>query len=233
MKLFADSGVMKLRLWKSVSILLGLMYICFLALDLFFEGFALLSDCIKFLCIVILFLLQLYYGRRDHCLWIAAALITVIADFFLLFTQYYALGILIFCFAHFARLCHQCPSLAKASVVFVASAFVAGIDFFPALICAGICYAILLLANTACAFKKKNREISLAYILFILCDISVLLTYLGPELLQGFARPAIWLFYLPSQFLLADAMIWIERKAEGAEQHQPNGSDENRYAPEE
>ena len=218
-------------MWKSLTILLGLMYICFLALDFFFEGFALLSDCLKFLCIAILFLAQLHYGGRAHRLWVTAAFITVIADIFLLFSQHFILGILIFCFAHLARLRRECPSWARGAAVLVPIC-IAGKIFLPALICAGLCYAILLLGNTACAFINKKRELSLAYILFIRCDISVLLTNLGPEVLQSFARPAMWLFYLPSQFLLADVMIRVEKKAKYAEQHQPNASDKNCNAPE-
>ncbi len=207
-----DTGLKKVGLWRLTLAFLCLLYICFLALDLFAQKFSFISDYIKIICIVILFLVQLYYGGDTDRLWVAAAFITVVADVFLLFTPYYLPGVLIFCFAHLARLQQLCPSWVKKALL-LALPGITGRIFLPALLCAGICYAVLLLMNAFCAFNLKKRELSLAYMLFIFCDISVLLTNFASAELSAFARPAMWLFYLPSQILLADAMIRVKNEA--------------------
>lgn len=122
-------------------------------------------------------------------------LFTVLSDFFLIFTEYYALGILLFCCTHITYLSYQRNQQIKLYTVPVYFLF------FPAL-----AYAFLLLSNFLLAYKnyKRHRNPSctlflIGILLLIFCDITTVLSYLTGN---AFLSWLIWIFYVPSLFAI-------------------------------
>ena len=149
-------------------------------------------DIFRFSFIFLCFLLSFRQGLP------LAAFLTLCADFFLIFTKEYAVGISIFLFAHLAYLQNlKGKPLPWATFLFLPLLFCLHLVFL------GICYAVLFSFHIKEAIKKVQRETCpklylLGLILFVCCDIAVVWGY--------FHTPVpwlIWLFYAPSQLLLA------------------------------
>jgi hypothetical protein len=130
-----------------------------------------------------------------------AAFFTVISDAFLLFSPYDKIGVYFFCLVH---LCYVSFLLDKKPPLFLFFLSLILLAFpLPVL---GTIYAVLFLLHVFLAFslwnKKKAKPFSGLYLLglflFICCDTLVALGY--------FTTPQpvlIWIFYAPSQLLLA------------------------------
>lgn len=166
-----------------------------------FEGRALkvfrgekMFDVLCFSWIAFCFLLSFFGGVP------LAAGLTLCADFFLIFTTHYAIGLAFFILAQSAYL--QSLRHKPFRWQYFAALPLAFLLPLPAL---GGGYALLFARHFYFAMKKarayKNAPAMLyvlALVLFAACDLTVAWGY--------FARPApvlIWLFYAPSQFLLA------------------------------
>lgn len=175
--------------------LLAADYAAFLVLDLLGAA-AFLSCLLKFFGILLCALLQ---PRRPE------GWLTVGADFFLLFFPALSpVGILIFCAAHAFRLTiltgqrRALWALPGAFLLFGLALF-----FCDAETAAALPYLLLLLSVAAAAFSSKNGRAILGALLFLGCDLCVLLVNRPflPALLPA-AGVGMWLFYLPSQVLL-------------------------------
>jgi len=175
---------------------------------------------LKFAFIVVCFAIAMvsYFfcvKRRDWAWLTLGLLFTVGADYFLVIHDNHLPGVAVFCLAHVCYIFRALENTARGKaialaavpvlVVVVLFAFVNGL----LLVLAGT-YAALFLTNIAVNIKfcKINRPIVLTgLILFALCDINVALFNLPSQLGTGFVFPwafqLIWVFYLPSQLLLA------------------------------
>lgn len=148
-------------------------------------------------------------------------LVTTAADFILLYFQYDAFGVFIFSFAHVFYLYHHKQSISflfstkkrqlvppLAVLCFLFFIFVLFLFFFYSpLIGACSLYAFWFGVNFFCAFTaakknpaKENSIFVMGLILFILCDMNTALYNLTNNLL---CLKLIWLFYTPSQLLIA------------------------------
>lgn len=151
-------------------------------------------DKIRFLWILFCFLLSFWSGLPF------AALYTLLGDYFLLFTEHYAVGVSFFLLVQLVYLSH----LRRHSFPWQAWLFLPIGSCMP-LPLLGILYAILFFCHFFLALRKKRVQPSffkkgylLGLLLFICCDITVAWGY--------FFTPVpwlIWLFYAPSQLLLA------------------------------
>ena len=151
-------------------------------------------DFICFSWIAFCFLLSFFGGVP------LAAGLTLCADFFLIFTRHYAIGLAFFILVQLAYLqnLREQPFCLRYFAVLP-------LAYFLPLTALGGGYALLFICHFYFAVKKAGADRSvpailytLALVLFAACDITVAWGY--------FARPApetIWLFYAPSQFLLA------------------------------
>jgi hypothetical protein len=181
------------------------------------------NDLIKFTAIIICFGIAATgrntLGRRDYVLLTAALAATVIADFFLVITLDYVIGVAFFCavqvfynmrFGGTARL-KILPLTLIAPAVFFA---IAG----DILVTIALVYAQLFLLSYAAmigALRKKafpapnSILIIIGMTAFVLCDICVAIWNLGRwdiitnADLTSLANTAIWLFYTPAQICLA------------------------------
>ena len=171
------------------------------------------------------------HSKKDWAWLTAGLLFTVGADYFLVIHNSHLPGVAVFCFAH---VCYILRALNAAKrrlkIALVCVPFLIVIVYFvfinEALFVLSGIYAALFMANIAVNtwfFKQKNallpkfnRMLVLAgLILFALCDINVLLFNLPRQLdmpvIFPFAFQLIWVFYLPSQLLLAVSAIKFHR----------------------
>ena len=162
-------------------------------------------------------------------------LFTLGADYFLILHNWHLPGVAVFCFAHLAYICralnakqackkHELASswLSKPVIVFawvsVAVVVVATL-LVDALFVAAAVYAALFITNLyiSTRYIQHNRVLVLAGLfLFAACDICVLLFNLpvhtaAPIWLRQIF-PLIWVFYLPSQALLAISAVNFTRR---------------------
>lgn len=145
--------------------------------------------------------------------------ITLVADFFLLFTDHFVVGLLVFLLAHLTALFRYkprwVPLFAAAAGALCVAALIVGRSYHSefqlmrfVLLCAA--YAIVILGVLISVFKtsqpRGNTLLSRAgMILFLCCDINV---FFSNFLSRGAAyyEPALvlmWVFYLPAQTMLA------------------------------
>ena len=174
----------------------------------------------KFLFIITCFILSFSYGRNVVCqkdVWLlrGAMLFTVFADYHLMIAGQYTHGLAFFCIV-------QCFYIVRyggagklkwalgAAMLGTASLFTG----VPPLYALAVTYAALFgisLFSVMRRFKRKNnlmpmpngRMILGGMVLFALCDINVALFNNGPATYAALFYTLIWVFYLPSQFLLA------------------------------
>ena len=199
-----------------------LIYISFLLLDIFlpfFWGSALLKYIGIFLCII--YAHQKY--TKDYALQLAL-LFTFLADTILVWTPYALAGIYVFCFAQFMHLT-RLTKLSHSTLGFYALmlslilSFVVVFGLKPIYAMATV-YGIELTCNLIMSIKnyrsdKKDFRIRCAYygfIAFICCDICVALRFLAmddtlPAAIIPLTSFLVWVFYYPSQVLIANSSI--------------------------
>lgn len=151
-------------------------------------------DEIRFLWIIFCFLLSFRNGLP------LAAFLTLWADYFFLFTSDYAMAISFFIFVQLAYLSH----FKRRYFPWQAFSLLLIGQFLP-LVLLGMFYAILFAYHFYLAWQKEKVQPSfsrklylLGLVLFICCDTTVAWGYFfspKPHL--------VWLFYAPSQLLLA------------------------------
>jgi len=224
------------RLGANVKCLLALnavLYVTFVYLDIrgMYSG---ISAVLKYAgilsCLGIAFFVRARaFKLRDANLQTLCLAITVVADYFLLFTDKFYLGTAIFCAAHLTALRRYSRRLLfwfgvlgtlAMAIRIITGTIEPGVGFLggfrllpaglPALDGIYIGYALLITLVTIAAFLYKqprpNRRLSSAGMcLFLLCDVNVFLfNYLPPGgHLHAAAAILMWAFYLPAQTLLS------------------------------
>lgn len=160
------------------------------------------------LCLyVILILCCLYSGS-------ILLMFTVLADYFLIFTTHYIPGIL--CFLIFQAGCRKLMNASMKGMLVPAITasvllYLTGVASPVILLAAG--YGVSLCANLLFAWRKRDKKLRLIFLLLLFCDLHVALANLGlyasippgrfRDYQQFVAPHALWLFYLPSQLMLA------------------------------
>jgi hypothetical protein len=160
-------------------------------------------------------------GKRDVITLRAALGLTVIADFLMVLRDIDVPAIMIFCVVQvlhnfrFTNLSRVKVQIITGVIVFVAAYFISGQNL---LVSAAAAYSSFLFFSFTGAFiafndfpYPNNYIITLGMLLFVGCDIAVLL-YNAP--IAMFKEPAaqdvlfriIWVCYLPAQLLLATSV---------------------------
>ena len=196
-------------------VLEGAVYAAFLAMDL--AGLGGLSIWPKYagvlLCVV--FACRCALRGGDRLIPFALAC-TALADLFLLvLNRYYPLGVAIFLVVqtlYLLRLRRDGADSAlwlRAGLALILALAVYGLGMLSPLNLLVCLYFSQLLSNTCLAWTVKGRSqrlFALGLTLFVGCDVCVGLFNLSglvPDALYHFARVGMWLFYLPSQVLIA------------------------------
>ena len=196
-------------------VLEGAVYAAFLAMDL--AGLGGLSIWPKYagilLCLAFACLAAVRGGDRLIPFALAC---TALADLFLLvLNRYYPLGVAIFLVVqtlYLLRLRRDGSDSAlwlRAGLALILALAVYGLGLLSPLNLLVCLYFSQLLSNTCLAWTVKGRSqrlFALGLTLFVGCDVCVGLFNLSglvPDALYHFARVGMWLFYLPSQVLIA------------------------------
>ena len=187
---------MKTKKWTPFVAVAVLLYLLFIYLDFspLFPGVS--TDILKYIFMLNAFLLSLMGKNRFVCI---GLFLTLLCDAFLLFTDRYFIGILIFCFVHVVYIYMQKRELKKQGALLPVLA--------PSVISIGMIYAGLFGFDLYTAWKnlkispsRKTRLFFTALCLFACCDIcTALYQVTGISVLASF----IWVFYGPSQILIA------------------------------
>lgn len=196
------------------AILIGLVYLAIIARALGGEITA-SEQVVKFTGLVLCLLYAL--TGQDHLLKIALSF-TALSDIFLLFTPHYAIGVSVFSIAQcihalrFIRL-HRLREKLLLLPAAMGTVLAVALWLLTRQILAAACavYACFFLFNVVMAlalfFRSRSLKLkqphlpwqcALGMALFLGCDIWVVLFNL-----LGVGGRIIWLFYLPSQWLLA------------------------------
>jgi hypothetical protein len=236
---------MKNRKYNSLSIrvivgIIVILYILFLYMDFYNVKIFISSKYIKYLCILLCFLLSILSTKiprtglvkyRDILLLQLALLITVIADLCLVIFDFHILGVIFFSFVQIIYCMRYTTKEVKTTLInfFITFQFImlsyVMIELFikeiSILAPISLFYAICLLSSVTKAMKLWKNDlytfpnkymVILGMILFLLCDICVALSNITEILhllgcscirIQQISIFLIWVFYLPSQLLLA------------------------------
>lgn len=198
--------------WRKLCLFLGVLFLAFVFLDFFIPPRVELSSGLKLFSIVLLFLGQTFWGKKGASYWKGAAGLTVLTDYFLLFTNFYSWGVFSFIWVHLLRLLERRKGKRKKTFLYaglLGLGLYLGLSLFlPRLLALSLIYGLFLILNTLEAWSSGNQKLLFAYILFCGCDLCVALANLqGTGLVGDFSRKLIWIFYLPSQVFLADQII--------------------------
>ncbi|MCI9093742.1 MAG: hypothetical protein HFF36_08230 [Coprobacillus sp.] len=148
-----------------------MIYFCIVIFD---------SSWIKYLGVIICFFYTFYMQKGYFVLFII-----IIADYFLLFTDLYSIGILLFIIV-------QCMyhRMIDHNIFFYLPLC---LMLFPSLYSLSICYALLSFFNIINAYRRKHW-LFITLILLAICDIGIVIQFLFKMNISF-----IWWFYLPSQ----------------------------------
>ncbi len=200
------------------------LYLVFMTMDL--SAYSGSTIVLKYIGILLCLAFSVLCAVRGGKKLIPAALIfTAAADFFLLvIDRYYAVGILFFLVVQSIYLFYlyketekiwipvRIACIALVVVILWLTHLMSGLNLE-----AGI-YFSMILVNMVMSWtygKKMPRLFALGLSLFVCCDICVglyNLYWMLPDGLYEFTRIGMWMFYLPSQVLIALSMLRREEK---------------------
>ena len=184
----------------------------------------LLSDVLKYVAIISCLLICVFafsHERKNVAkIQMIVFCITLVADFFLIFTPYFSLGVLVFIGVHSCALLRYKPKWLLPVDIAVATIFTATFfilpktlhsDFNLTLVLSSFsAYAVMIISLTVSTFHAKQpRENELfsrlGMLMFLACDINVAIFNGLPNgsELHTASTVLMWLFYLPAQTILA------------------------------
>ncbi len=210
---------MKRYIVTTFIIIEAALYVAFMAMDL--SAYSGSTIVLKYIGILLCVLFAVFCSFRGGEKLIPVALIfTAVADIFLLvIDKYYTVGILFFIVVQSIYLFYlfketgkiwipvRAACLAAAVVIVAVAGLINGQN-----VVAGI-YFSMILVNMAMSWVfggKMPRLFALGLTLFVCCDICVglhNLNWLIPAGLYEFTRIGMWMFYLPSQVMIALSML--------------------------
>ena len=182
-----------------------------------------MNSLIKFIVIVLCFLITIFckkpLNKLDLQLLRLGMFFTVMADLFMIILDNNTIGVALFCIVQIIYIARYDIDdfgkiIKKLFIIFiilfsiyVVLSFLNNVDFLIPLalfysVC--LCFGLYKSLKTLKVGKypQSNKELIVwGMILFALCDINVALSYMG--LINGLTSNLIWIFYLPSQFLLS------------------------------
>jgi hypothetical protein len=236
---------MKNKIFNSllIKLVVGLvliLYILFLYMDFYKVKNIITSDSIKYLCILLCFLISILSTKnlhsdkvndRDRKLLKLGLFITIIADLCLIILDFYIFGVLFFTLVQIIYCVRYTNRNIKITlitiftiflfIVFVYAIAILFIEEINILLPISLFYVICLLFSVTKAIKasinnlytsESKHMIAIGMVLFLLCDTCVALsniTVIFPlsryimTSIHTISSLLIWVFYLPSQLLLA------------------------------
>jgi hypothetical protein len=212
-------------------------YICFMILDVC-NRYVGLSSKIKYVSIILCFLYVILGKRKERSEYIVAGLFfTAVSDYFLLFTDYYAAGMLsfsvvqtiygIYCSKNLKQyIWKEGLQLCMIGVILLGIHITLPVELDIVLLLS-IYYFVHLVSNVLCSWfrsreGKERKLFAIGMTAFLLCDIHVAIFNAGSyltfgsssvyQIMYAVATVAMWFYYLPSQVLIAQAGRSTEEK---------------------
>lgn len=205
-------------------------YIAFMILDIC-NSYAGISSMIKYVSIILCFLYVILGKKKERSVYIIAGLFfTVVSDYFLLLTDFFAVGMLSFSVVQ-TIYCIYCSKnmkqylLKEGIQLCIIGSILLGIFIgfsmeFDIVLMLSIYYFVHLVSNVFYSWirskeSKERKLFAIGMTLFLLCDINVAIFNAGNYLsfsssqayqtIYAVASVAMWFYYLPSQVLIAQS----------------------------
>lgn len=195
------------------------IFVSFAILDLIFPG----SPTVTVIKVTGIFL-NLAFGfiiaPKDHLLQLAL-LFTLLADAILVLDNTSMDGVVVFCIAQFFHITRFAGTQPKSLILYflliILAFFFSIINDIPPMYGLAFIYALSLGANLVFSQRLWHHEetghaacAALGFVLFALCDLCVATSYLSltavlPTVLLAPANYLAWIFYYPSQVLIANS----------------------------
>lgn len=175
-----------------INIILGCIFVYF---DIYHINSSLVKWLTSFNCFIYLFI------KRVNTTAILAAALALIADYFLLFTDHYIIGIYLFIMIQLAYMCIL-KYYNYTPFVFL------GFIFIDPLIILALIYLCFSLLNLYHSFKT-SKSLFIAILLLLCCDTTIALIYL--KLIDPIFAIMIWIFYLPSQLFFIYSQRFFQK----------------------
>lgn len=175
-----------------INIILGCIFVYF---DIYHINSSLVKWLTSFNCFIYLFI------KHVNTTAILAAALAFIADYFLLFTDHYLIGI---CFFIMVQLAYMYILKYYNYIPFIFLCFI----FINPLIILALIYLCFSLLNLYHSFKTY-KSLFIAILLLLCCDVTIALIYL--KLVVPTFTIMIWIFYLPSQLFFIYSQHFFEK----------------------
>lgn len=190
----------KQKIRQLLRTLILILYLTFIILDNWHLFAA--TNWLKWFSILLIAVVQTTYSQTPKT-WLMAVWLTLVCDFFLLFNVDILLAIALFCLVHGLRLFTISSYQLKKALPLLGLILIFSILNQSLTVGVLLCYALLLVGNAYTAEKIKEKKLWLAYLLFIACDICVVILNVSfSGSMAETAALASWVFYLPSQLCL-------------------------------
>jgi hypothetical protein len=182
---------------KAILLLACILYPAHILMDLT-SNFQ-IANYIKFAVIICAFMISLLGEIK---LVKVALFLTLLCDFFLLFTDHTLFGVSLFCVVQLVY--SYLLSSKKSKATRYCYLILAALPFMYFYIFRGplvyLFYASILFSNLVIIIKNRQFKLIFAFCLFALCDLNVAAYNLTHNL---FSLNLIWVFYTPSQLLIS------------------------------
>ena len=184
-------------------ILESILYGLFIYLDFMSKS----SVYVKYLSVILCFVFSLLFNskKKESRFLILTSLLTISADLFLLvLDDYYEIGIAIFCVVQsIYALSMKKKTLIIRAVILVTLVVLFFMKVTQLQNLLAVYSITCLLLNVVDSFSFTSKSFTIGLILFALCDISVGLFNISDGIVGNIAGNLMWIFYLPSQVLIA------------------------------
>lgn len=173
-----------------------LFFLVFLFFDLFVPKAAAYGNALKFMTTVFAWGI----GILGNAPMIAIGLtVTMVCDYILLFTNQYAIGLLLFSLAHwcYAGYHYDRRRAARRIYSFVPLPLLFSASFYAASL---VCDVLSGMKDAAERPALETRYFAIGIILFFLCDVTTAYFYFSKS---AAAAALIWVFYTPAQAFIA------------------------------
>ena len=165
------------------------------------------SVYVKYLSVILCFVFSLLFNskKKESRFLILTSLLTISADLFLLvLDDYYEIGIAIFCVVQsIYALSMKKKTLIIRAVILVTLVVLFFMKVTQLQNLLAVYSITCLLLNVVDSFSFTSKSFTIGLILFALCDISVGLFNISDGIVGNIAGNLMWIFYLPSQVLIA------------------------------
>ena len=173
--------------------------------------FSFYIDCLKYTFVI--FILLAAVSSKDIKLILAESFILP-ADYFLLFTQNYTVGVFLFLISiYMFILRHGVNYTQKIFPLIFFGVYLVNKTSIPSVY---IVYVFTFYFHLFLLFKNNMTHIAMAFVFFAVCDICVALNYMHPNIIIGYN---IWLLYGISQLLIINYAIPMRRYTKSFQYH--------------